>query len=183
MRAGWHTSSAETQLRVFLRKKNLPYALGDGTTAAPGTSIARQLTRNEITMTLLPMTRRGCLMLLFPVTIFLCHDRVSCGPSAFHCSGSRFSSSLSRIGPQLHAASHCNGGPLLCCRNLTCRTLESLVDKSGQHLTMIHREHNRSWKAKHLLAQTTVVEVVAVVVVVDAVCASFVATTVILEIV
>ena len=48
---------------------------------------------------------------------------------------------------------------------------------------MIHREHNRSWKAKHLLAQTTVVEVVAVVVVVDAVCASFVATTVILEIV
>ena len=140
----WQTSSAEIQLRVFFfSKKTLPYALGPGSTAAAGTSIARQLTRNEITMTLLPMTRRGCLMLLFPVTIFLCHDRVSCGPSASHCSGSQFPSSLSRIGPQLHAASHCNGGPLLCYRNLTSRTLESVVDKSGQHLTMIHREHNR----------------------------------------
>ena len=63
---------------------------------------------------------------------------------------------------------HCNGAPLLCYRNLTSRTLESVVDKSGQHLTMIHREHNRSWKAGHLPTQMAVVAVVVLHVVVDA---------------
>ena len=144
---------------MFFRKK-LPYALGAGTTAAAGTKIARQVTRNEITMTLIPMTRRECPMLLFPVTIFLCHDWVSCGTSAFHCSGSRFPSSLTRLGPQLHAASHCNGGPVLCYRNLTSQTLERLVDKSDEHLTIIHQQHHRRWKAGHLPTQMAVVAVV-----------------------
>ena len=62
--------------------------------------------------------------------------------------------------PKLHATSHCNGGPLLCYRNLTSQTLERLVDKSDEHLTIIHQQHHRRWKAGHLPTQMAVVAVV-----------------------
>ena len=56
-------------------------------------------THRRLHILFIPITRHGCLVLLFLVTTSLCQDWVICAPAAFLRCGSHFSGSLSGIKP------------------------------------------------------------------------------------
>ena len=83
-----HTEHTPEKKKSYVCKKKKtqkpsPFVLGAGTAAAAGTSIARQLTRDEIRNVAHSNDKTWMSSVVFHVTIFLCHDRVSCGPGAF----------------------------------------------------------------------------------------------------